>query len=133
MSSESVRDRWLSIGMSVLLHGSLVALLAVGWWHFRHPAPAPTPPIDATVVDARTLKGAGVASTPTSQPKSTPQTQPQQTAPPPPEQPPEGPPPPTPDELAMRQQAAQEEAEHEAQAQKQLLAQIGRASCRERV
>lgn len=121
MSSESVRDRWLSIGMSVLLHGSLVALLAVGWWHFRHPAPAPTPPIDATVVDARTLKGAGVASTPTPKPKSAPQTQPQQ-APPPPEQPAEGPPPPTPDELAMRQQAAEEEAQHEAQAQKQLLA-----------
>lgn len=122
MSSESVRDRWLSIGMSVLLHGSLVALLAVGWWHFRHPAPAPTPPIDATVVDARTLKGAGVASRPTAQPKPAPQTRPQQTAPPPPEQPAEGPPPPTPEELAMRQQAAQEEAEHEAQAQKQLLA-----------
>jgi colicin import membrane protein len=107
--------------MSVLLHGSLVALLAVGWWHFRHPAPAPTPPIDATVVDARTLKGAGVASTPTPKSKPAPQTPPQQT-PPPPEQPAEGPPPPTVDELAMRQQAAQEEAQHEAEAQKQLLA-----------
>ena len=118
MSTESVRDRWLSIGMSVLLHGSLVALLAVGWWHFRHPAPAPTPPIDATVVDARTLKGVGAAQTPTPKAKPAPQTQ--ETPPPP--QPSEGPPPPTPDELAMRQQAAQAEAQHEAEAQKQLLA-----------
>ena len=121
MTSESVRDRWLSIGMSVLLHGSLVALLAIGWWHFRHPAPAPTPPIDATVVDARTLKGVGAASTPTPKLKPAPQTQPQQTVPPP-AQPAVGPPPPTPDELAMRQQAAQQEAQHEAEAQKHLLA-----------
>jgi colicin import membrane protein len=117
MSSESVRDRWLSIGMSVLLHGSLVALLAVGWWHFRHPAPAPTPPIDATVVDARTLKGTGVASTPTPKSKPAPQAEP-----PPPTPQMEGPPPPTPDEVAMREQAAKQEAEHEAKAQKALLA-----------
>ncbi|HEX5209747.1 MAG TPA: cell envelope integrity protein TolA [Steroidobacteraceae bacterium] len=114
MPSESVRDRWMSIGMSVLLHGSLVALLAVGWWHFRHPAPAPSLPIDANVVDARTLKGMGTASIPAPKPKPAPETQP----PPPPE----GPPPPTPDEVAMREQAAKQEAEHEAKAQQQLLA-----------
>ena len=115
MPTESVRDRWVSIGMSVLLHGSLVALLAVGWWHFRHPAPAPTLPIDANVVDARTLKGMGTASIPAPKPKPAPETQP----PPPPA---EGPPPPTPDEVAMREQAARQEAEHEAKAQQQLLA-----------
>lgn len=112
--TESVRDRWLSIGMSVLLHGSLIVLLAVGWWHFRNPAPAPSVPINATVVDARTLKGVGVASTPTPKRKPAPQAQP---APPV-----EGPPPPTPDEIAMREQAAKQEAEHEEEAQKQLLA-----------
>ncbi|HEX4267376.1 MAG TPA: cell envelope integrity protein TolA [Steroidobacteraceae bacterium] len=116
--AESVRDRWLSIGMSVLLHGSLIVLLALGWWHFREPAPAPTPPIDATVVDARTLKGVGVAPTPSPQKKAPPQAQPQQ----PPPAPVEGPPPPTPDEVAMRQQAAKEEAEHEALAQQRLQA-----------
>ena len=116
--TESVRDRWLSIGMSVLLHGSLVALLAIGWWHFRSSTPAPSVPINATVVDARTLKGVGAASTPTPKQKPAPQAQPQQQPPPPLE----GPPPPTPDELAMRQQAAQQEAQHEAEAQKQLLA-----------
>ncbi|MHB8812075.1 MAG: cell envelope integrity protein TolA [Steroidobacteraceae bacterium] len=112
--TESVRDRWLSIGMSVLLHGSLIVLLAVGWWHFRSPAPAPTFPINATVVDARTLKGVGAASIPTPKAKPAPQAQP-----PPPVQ---GPPTPTPEEVAMREQAAKLEAEHEAQAQKQLLA-----------
>jgi colicin import membrane protein len=110
--TESVRDRWLSIGMSVLLHGTLIALLAIGVWRFRHPAPAPTLPIDATVVDARTLKGEGAASTPA------PRHQPA----PPPAQPAEGPPPPTPEEQAMRQQAAQLEAQHEAAAQQELLA-----------
>ena len=118
--TESVRDRWLSIGMSVLLHGSLIALLAIGVWHFRHPAPPPTSSINATVVDARTLKGVGAASTPAPRPKQTPP--PAQSTPPPPPTQPEGPPTPTPDELAMRQQAAQEEAEHLAEAQKQLLA-----------
>jgi colicin import membrane protein len=112
--TESVRDRWLSIGMSVLLHGSLIVLLALGWWHFRSSAPAPTVPINATVVDARTLKGVGAASIPTPKAKPAPQTQP-----PPPVQ---GPPTPTPDEVAMREQAAKLEAEHEAEAQKQLLA-----------
>lgn len=112
--AESRRDRWLSIGMSVVLHGSLIALLALGWWHFRQTAAPPSVPINATVVDARTLKGVGTASTPSPQPKAPPQAQPQQ----PPPTPSEGPPPPTPDEVAMREQAAKEEAEHQEQAEK---------------
>ncbi|MGH8296351.1 MAG: cell envelope integrity protein TolA, partial [Steroidobacteraceae bacterium] len=88
--SEPKRDRWLSIGMSVLLHGGLIALLVFGWWHFRHPAPAPTLSIDATVVDARTLKGVGSASTPAPKPKPAPQARPQPQTPPP--IPAEGPP-----------------------------------------
>lgn len=114
--TESVHDRWLSIGMSVLLHGTLIALLAIGVWHFRHPAPAPSLPIDATVVDARTLKGAGTASTPAPKPKAPPQSTPS------PAPPTEGPPLPTPDEQAMREQAAKLEAQHEAEAQQQILA-----------
>ena len=101
--------------MSVVLHGSLIALLALGWWHFRHPAPPPTLSINATVVDARTLKGVGTASTISPKPK-------QAQSSPPPEAQPEGPPPPTPDELAMREQAAKQEAEHQAEAEKELLA-----------
>ncbi|HVS78588.1 MAG TPA: cell envelope integrity protein TolA [Steroidobacteraceae bacterium] len=119
--SEPARDRWLSIGMSVLLHGSLVALLAIGWWHFRSRPPAPSVPIDATVVDARTLKGVGTASTPAPKPKPAPPAQPPQQVPPPEPQM-EGPPPPTPDEMAMREQAAKLEAQHEAEAQQELLA-----------
>jgi colicin import membrane protein len=99
--------------MSVVLHGSLIALLALGWWHFRQAAPPPSVPINATVVDARTLKGVGTASTPSPEPKAPPQAQPQ----PPPPTPVEGPPPPTPDEVAMREQAAKEEAAHQAQAE----------------
>ncbi|HEV2322224.1 MAG TPA: cell envelope integrity protein TolA [Gammaproteobacteria bacterium] len=113
--TESVRDRWVSIGMSVLLHGTLIALLAIGVWRFRHPAPAPTLPIDATVVDASTLKGAGTASRPAPKPKAAPAQAP--LAPPS-----EGPPLPTPDEEAIREQAAKAEAQHEAEAQKELLA-----------
>ncbi|HET9107466.1 MAG TPA: cell envelope integrity protein TolA [Steroidobacteraceae bacterium] len=116
--SEPTRDRWLSIGMSVLLHGTLIALLAIGIWHFHHPTPPKTLSIDATVVDARTLKGEGVAPTPTPTPKVTPP----QTVPPPPAQPAQGPPLPTPAEQAMRDQAAREEAQHEAAAQQELLA-----------
>jgi colicin import membrane protein len=126
--SESKRDRWLSIGMSVLLHGGLIALLALGWWHFRQQqAPPQSVPINATVVDARTLKGVGAASTPAPLPKQPPpQTPPAQTAPPP-----EGPPPPTPDEVAMREQAAKEEAQHEAEAQQELLARQQAKAARE--
>jgi colicin import membrane protein len=111
--AESVRDRWVSIGMSVVLHGSLIALLALGWWHFRQTTAPPSVPINATVVDAHTLKGVGTASTPSPQQKAPPQAQP-----PPPPAPVEGPPPPTPDEVAMREQAAKEEAEHQEQAEK---------------
>lgn len=116
--SESTRDRWLSIGMSVLLHGTLIALLAIGIWHFHHPTPPKTLSIDATVVDARTLKGEGAAPTPT----PTPKVAPPHAVPPPPAQQLQGPPLPTPSEQAMREQAAKEEARHEAAAQQELLA-----------
>ena len=51
-------DRWISIALSLVLHGALLAALVYGWWMFREQRhAAPTPPIAATVVDARTLKG----------------------------------------------------------------------------
>ena len=95
-------DRWISIALSLLLHAALVGALVCGWLLFRQPPrPAPTLAIEATVVDARTLKG-------TQQPVP----QPPAAAPPVPEpQPepePEGPPPPTPEELARREQQRQE-------------------------
>ena len=89
-------DRWISIALSLLLHGALVALLVYGWWMFREQRrAAPTPPIAATVIDARTLRG---LEQPAPRPAAAPQ-------PPPPED--VGPPQPTPEERAQREQAEQ--------------------------
>ena len=98
-------DRWISIALSVLLHGALLALLVYGWWMFRETRrAAPTPPIAATVIDARTLRG---LEQPAPRPAAAPQ-------PPPPED--VGPPPPTPEERAAREQA--EQAQRQAAEQK---------------
>jgi colicin import membrane protein len=104
-------DRWISIVLSVLLHGALVAALVFGWLLFRHPPrPAPTLAIEATVVDARTMQG--VAGAPP---------QPPPVAPPEPE----GPPQPTAEELARREA---ERAQEEAQAAKEQQAAQERAA-----
>ncbi len=117
--AEPRRDRWLSIGLSVLLHGSLIGLLVFGWWRFRERAGPPTLSIDATVVDARTLKGVGFAAQPAPQPKPKPAPAPPVPVPP---SPPvsQGPPVPTPQEQALRAQAAQAEAQHQAEARQEL-------------
>jgi len=95
-------DRWISIALSLLLHGALLAALVYGWWMFREQRrAAPTPPIAATVVDARTLKG---LEQPAPRPAAAPQPEDM------------GPPPPTPEERAAREQA--EQAQHRAQEQK---------------
>jgi colicin import membrane protein len=99
------RDRWVSIALSVLLHGALLAALVYGWLLYRRPPrPAPTLAIEARVVDARTARGALQAQP--APPAAAPQPQA-----PPPEPPPEsvGPPQPTPEELAQREQERQQE------------------------
>lgn len=105
---QRVSDRWVSIGLSVLLHGALLAALVWGWLLFRRPPrPAPTLAIEATVVDARTVRGAA---------------QPQrESAPPPPPQPQEalGPPQPTAEELAQREQERRQAEDAAAAAEKQ--------------
>lgn len=101
---QRVRDRWLSIALSVLLHGALLAALVYGWMLYRHPPPpAPTLAIEATVVDARTARGA--LREPPAPPAAAPE--PEAAAP---EPPPEalGPPQPTPEELAQREQQRQQ-------------------------
>src|SRR5215472_14787467 len=102
-------DRWISIALSLLLHGALLALLVYGWLMFREERrAAPTPPIAATVVDARTLKG---LEQPAPRPAAAPQ------AAPPVED--VGPPQPTPEERAQREQAEQaEQARRQAAEQK---------------
>src|ERR1700733_10726474 len=83
-------DRWVSIGLSVLLHGALLAALVYGWLLYRRPPrPAPTLAIEATVVDARAVRGG---------PRAAPSES-------------EGPPQPTAAELAQR-----EEQRHQAEA-----------------
>lgn len=135
------RDRWVSAGLSVLLHGAIIGALIWGWWSFRHPEPAPPPTlaIDATVVSSKSLPG-GRAGEPRSQhsPKSEPPLQavtpsvqatpPQTVAPPPQTIPPPpvaddqtGPPPPEPkpvDHTAEQKAKAQAEQKAEAEAQR---------------
>jgi len=99
-------DRWISIALSLLLHGALLAAVVYGWWMFREQRrAAPTPPIAATIVDARTLKG---LEQPAPKPAAAPE------PPPPPED--VGPPQPTPEERAAREQA--EQARRQAEEQK---------------
>src|SRR5437762_4819714 len=103
-------DRWVSIALSVLLHGALLAALVYGWMMFRRPPPKPTLAIEATVVDARALRGA-VRPPPEPRPPAAPEPSPPPPPTPPPPQEPLGPPPPTPEELARR-----EEQRHQAEA-----------------
>ena len=107
-------DRWVSIGLSVLLHGALLAAVVYGWWAFRqHSRPAPTLAIEGTVVDARSVPGLTQPAKPAASPAQPPPEEPVGPPAPPPQAPaePEGPPPPTSEELAQRQQQEQQAAE----------------------
>ena len=119
---ERTSDRWVSIVLSVLLHGTLIAVLAYGFWQYRQSRPpTPTLAIEATVVDSRSVNAAGVNTPP--QPAQPPEPQPQAQQPPPPPESepvePTGPPEPTPEELAQREQAQKEEADKERAQQEQ--------------
>jgi len=107
----------VSIALSVLLHGALLAALVYGWLLFRRPPPPkPTLAIEATVVDARTVRGA--AQPPAPQPPAPP-------VPAPTPEEPSGPPQPTPEELVQREQQrkrAQEAAEEQRRAAEQKAA-----------
>jgi colicin import membrane protein len=91
-------DRWISLSLSVLLHGALLAALVYGWLLFRRPSPpAPTLAIEAHVVDEKAVKGMQQAP-----PQPVPPPEPEETA-----AEPEGPPQPTAEELAQREQERQ--------------------------
>jgi colicin import membrane protein len=114
---ERSSDRWISIVLSVLLHGALVVAVAYSWWVFKEERPAPTLAIDATVVDPRSVPGLGNLP-----PQPQPQPPPAPTPPPEPQVEPEGPPQPSPEELAKREQEQkeqQEQAEQQAKAKQQ--------------
>ena len=110
---ERSSDRWLSLVLSVLLHGGLFAAVAYTWWTYKNDHPAPTLAIEASVVDAKSVPGIGKlppqpeAPPPPPQPQPPPEAQPQVE--------PEGPPQPSPEELARRVQEQKEQAEREAQ------------------
>ena len=115
---ERTSDRWVSIALSVLLHGSLVVALVYGFWTYhKSQPPTPTLAIEATVVDAKSVNAGTVKTPPAPQPPA-----PEPTPPPAPPAPdpvePTGPPEPTPEELAQREQAQKEQADKE-QAQKE--------------
>ncbi len=134
MPMERRSDRWLSVALSVLFHGALLALIGMGWWHFHRPTPAvPQLAIDATVVDGRALAKAQAARAAAQHP-----TPPQTTPPPPPAPPaqqtvvpppptvtppeqtgPPAPPKPTPEQLqqAEAERIAREQAEEKAKAE----------------
>jgi len=126
LAPQRVSDRWVSIALSVLLHGALLAALVYGWWLFRRPLrPAPTLAIEAQVVDARAARGA----LPPSQPA------PPAAAPnPAPSEPPEatGPPQPTPEELAQREQAEATTEEQRIAAEKTAAEQAAVAAAAQR-
>jgi colicin import membrane protein len=95
LMQQRATDRWVSIVLSVLLHGAILGALVYGWLLYRRPPTAhPTLAIEATVINARTQQG--VVNPP----------QPLQQSPPPESQ---GPPEPTPEELAQREQQRQQE------------------------
>ncbi len=114
-------DRWVSVALSVALHGALIAAIVYGWLLFRKESrPAPTLAINATVVGPQALSGSGETSKPTvrSQPPKPPPPQPQPPAQPPAQSHAQPPPddqvvPPPPD-LAARQ-AAKKAAEQQAE------------------
>ena len=128
------RDRWVSAGLTVLLHGAIIGALIYGWWSFRHPAPStpPTLAIDATVVSSKSVP-AGRAGAP--KPQHAPEPQPPlqtvtptvrpveppplQTTPPPPVADDQtGPPPPAPKPVDhTAEQKAKQQAEQKAEAQ----------------
>jgi colicin import membrane protein len=117
---ERSSDRWISIVLSVLLHGALVAAFAYSWFVFKEERPAPTLAIEATVVDAKSVPGLGnLPPQPQPPPAPTPPPEPPQTQP---QVEPEGPPQPSPEELAKREQEQkelQEQAEQQAKAKQQ--------------
>ncbi|HEV7448713.1 MAG TPA: cell envelope integrity protein TolA [Steroidobacteraceae bacterium] len=108
---ERASDRWVSIVLSVLLHGTLVAALVYGFWTYRQSRPpTPTLAIEATVVDSRSVNGAALKTPPAPEPPA-----PEPTPAPPQPEPvePTGPPQPTPEELAQREEALKEQAQKE--------------------
>src|SRR5262249_44694444 len=94
-------DRWISLSLSVLLHGALLGALVYGCLMYgRRPGHGPARAMEARVCVEKGMKGAQQAPVP---PEPAPEPAPLEE--PPAE--PQGPPPPTADELAQREEERQ--------------------------
>lgn len=107
------KGRWRAIALSVVLHSGIVAAAVYGWFTWKHrPPPPQTMAIEATVVDAQSLKGLPPAPKP-EPPAPEPEPEPEPEPPPVEEQ---GPPKPDPAELERQREEerlAQEKLEQE--------------------
>jgi colicin import membrane protein len=116
------QGRWRAIALSVVLHSGIVAAAVYGWFTWKHrPPPVETLAIEASVVDAKALKGLPAAPTP-APPKPEPEPEPAPPEPPPEEQ---GPPKPDPAELERKQEEerlAQEKLDQEKKEQERIEA-----------
>ena len=111
------KGRWSSLALSVLLHAGIVGAAVYGWFSWKHRAPEPTTlAIEATVVDAKTLRlGAPPPPAPTPPP-------PEPVPEPTPEPEEQGPPKPDPAELERKKEEerlAQEKLEQEKKEQQE--------------
>ena len=113
--SERPSDRWISLFLSVLLHGAVVALLGYGWWLYQQrPKPIqPTLAIEATAVDPGTLPS-NTKPLPEPEPEPAPPPEPEPVQPEPIEPAPEPEPPqPSPEEIARQQEEERRRLEEE--------------------
>jgi colicin import membrane protein len=93
------KGRWRSFALSLLLHAGIVSAAVYGWLSWKHRPPPPTTlAMEATVVDAKTLK-LGSPAPPAPAP---PPPEPVQEPPPEPEE--QGPPKPDPAELERKKE-----------------------------
>jgi colicin import membrane protein len=116
--TEKQSDKWVSVSLSVLVHGVIVALLVWGFLLYRSPpSPEPRLAIEATVVDSNTLPAdvlqPAPGATPAPEPP-VPASEPQP-EPVPPEPTPE---PPPPDDSARLEQERVERERAEAERQR---------------
>src|SRR4051794_9922402 len=106
--AERTSDRWVSIVLSVLLHGAVVAALGYGWWTYKHRAQPPvaqTLGIEAVALDIASAPGKAKATPRPPEPAPTPPPEPE------PEPEPVGPPAPVPDDAAQQEEAQRQEEE----------------------
>lgn len=109
--SERPSDRWLALVLAVVTHLAIAGALIWGYWNYKHPAPKPQQlAIEATVVDASTLR-------PGTLPGPAPTPAPLEPTPPPAEEPTPQPAPAPVEDSARKAQELKEQAREEQERQ----------------